>query len=114
MNSDANKSNQEIIEFTEKTRKEVKIWDWLGRVIPLTVLTILTVLHFAEFHTLRDTILNISFIVFLTACFVWWFWALRKIVSSVNYIQQAHIKFLDITKELRKMRRDIDKNDSIR
>jgi len=114
MTSEVDKQNQEITEFTEKTRKEVKVWDWLGRVIPLTVLTILTVLHFAEFHTLRDTILNISFIIFLTVCFVWWFWALRKIVSSVNYIQQAHTKFLNITKELKKLRRDIDRNDSFR
>jgi hypothetical protein len=114
MNEHKREQQDQITEFTEKTRKEVHIWDWLGRILPLTALFALSIFHYADLHSLRDLVLGISLVVFVTICFVWWYWALRKIISSVKYIQQAHQKFADLTDELRQLRKNLRKNDSDR
>lgn len=114
MNDRIKEDSQEINDFTEKTRKEVRIWDWLGRVLPLTALFTLAVLHFTDLHDFRDMLLNISLVAFVTVCFVWWYWALRKIISSVKYIHRAHERFLEIARELKKLRIEIKKDDSDR
>ena len=109
-----NKQQDQITEFTEKTRQEVHLWDWLGRILPLTALFILAVLHYTDLHNLRDLVLGLSLVGFVTICFIWWYWALRKIISSVKHIQQAHVKFSDITRELKMLKKNLRNNDSDR
>lgn len=114
MNENIENSTKEVTEFTEKTRREVRLWDWLGRVLPLIALVIVTVAHYSDFHSIRDMIINIGAVIFVSVCFIWWYWALRKIVSSVKYIQRAHEKFIEVAQELRNIKKDINKDDSNR
>jgi hypothetical protein len=114
MNDKTTNSTEEVKEFTEKTRQEVRIWDWIGRVFPLIALFAVTLTHFIELHTLRDVLLALNATIFIAICVIWWYWALRKIISSVNYIQKAHDKFLEVTSELKKLRKEIRQDDSNR
>lgn len=114
MNDNTENSTKEVTEFTEKTRKEVRLWDWLARILPLIALVIITVTHYGNFHGIRDIIIDIGAIAFISICFIWWYWALRKIVSSVKYIQRAHERFIEVAQELRKLKKDIKKDDSDR
>lgn len=114
MNDSERKQTEQLTEFTEKTRKEVHLWDWLGRVLPLTALFSLAIFHYADLHDLRNLVLGLSLIVFVTVCFIWWYWALRKILASVKHIQQAHAKFLDLAHELKLLKKNMRKDDSSR
>lgn len=106
--------NKDLEHFTETTRKEARWWDWLGRVLPLTALVSISVAHFFDYPTIRDTLINASIIIFFTLCAIWWWWVIRKIVSTINYMRSSQQNFLALTKELRKFKRDLKKDDSNR
>lgn len=114
MNANRDKQQDQITEFTEKTSREIHIWDWLGRILPLTALFSLAVFHYADLHDLRNLILGISLVVFFTVCFIWWYWALRKILSSVKYLQQAHQNFSELMLELKILKKNLKRDDSNR
>jgi hypothetical protein len=105
---------KEITAFTESTKKQARIWDWAGRILPMFALAIVLVLHFAKQHSLKDTALDAILIVFLTICFIWWYWAIKKIVLSTNYLKETYIKFKEISNELRNIKKDIKQDDSNR
>lgn len=108
--TDNNSSGPDI--FARKTFKEVKIWDWLARLLPLSVLAVLAVLHFFKWSDYIGLILEITLIVFIITCFVWWYWALYKIAASVKYLQSAQDKFDEIRKEFKEMKKSfVDRND---
>lgn len=109
-----NDSPEDLKTFTEKTTKEANIWDWLGRILPLTALCTLAVLHFFQMYEWRDWLLNVSVVGFFTICFVWWYWALRKIVITAKYMQRAQERFLAIARELKKIRQETKEIDSNR
>lgn len=106
--------NQKIKNFTETTTKEATIWDWLGRILPLLALCIIAVLHYFKLYEIRDLFLNLIVIIFFLICFVWWYWAIKKIVLAVKYLQNSQEKFLDVARELKKLRNDKDNLDSNR
>ena len=106
--------DNDLKNFTEKTSNEANLWDWLGRVLPLTAICILAVLHFFHMYEWRDRLLNISIIVFFVTCVIWWYWALRKIVATARYMQRAQEKFLDIARELKKLKKETKEIDSNR
>lgn len=93
--------------FAKKTFKEVRIWDWLARLIPLSVLAILTVLHYFKWTDTISLILEISLILFVITCFIWWYWALYKIAASIKILQSAEEKFDAIRKEFKTLKENL-------
>jgi hypothetical protein len=108
------KKTEEVTAFTESTKRQARLWDWLGRIFPMAGLLVVTVLHFIDQHTLRDIALNVILVLFLTICFVWWYWAIIKIVSSTEYLKETYIKFKELSSELRNLKKDIKPDDSNR
>lgn len=109
-----NEKEPNLKNFTEKTSREANVWDWLGRVLPLSAICAISVLHYFQLYEWRDWLLSTSVVVFFTICFIWWYWALRKIVITARYMQRAHEKFLAIAKELKKIRQETKEIDSNR
>jgi hypothetical protein len=105
---------ESLTRFERKTFKEVTWWDWLGRLLPLTVLAIATVCHFFEWKSALDLILETSLVVFLIVSFIWWYWAIYKIAVTVKYMRNTQQKFLDVVAELRNVKKEIKKDDSDR
>lgn len=111
---DERKEAQEVKDFTEQTTKEGKWWDWTARILPLVAICTVAVLHYFKLHDIRDLFLDIVVIVFFTICFVWWYWAIQKIVSAAKYLNNSRQRFADLAKELRKLKKDIRHDDSNR
>jgi RsiW-degrading membrane proteinase PrsW (M82 family) len=105
---------ESLTQFERKTFKEVTWWDWLGRLLPLTVLAIAAVCHFFEWKSALDLILEASLVVFLIVSFIWWYWAIYKIAVTVKYMRNTQQKFLDVVAELRNVKKEIKKDDSNR
>ena len=106
--------SKEVTEFTESTKRQARIWDWVGRILPMFALAIVLVLHFVKQHGLRDIALDAILIVFLTICFIWWYWAIMKIVASTKYLKNTYLKFKELSNELRNIKKDINSDDSNR
>jgi hypothetical protein len=93
--------------FAKKTFKEITIWDWAARILPLIVLAIVTVLHFLEESDLLSIILEITAILFLIICFFWWWWALYKIAATIKYMNNAHNRLKEVLTEFKLFRKDL-------
>lgn len=93
--------------FARKTYKEVKIWDWLARILPLSVLAILSVCYFFKWNSAIDLILEVSIIVFVIVCFIWWYWAIYKIATTVKYLRNSQERFKELKAELSRFKKDI-------
>ena len=94
-------------QFAKRTYKEVKIWDWLARILPLTVLTVLTVAYFFKWTNVIEIVLDATVIVFFLTCFVWWYWAIYKIAVAVKYIRISQEKFKEIKQELAQFKNNL-------
>jgi hypothetical protein len=105
---------EEVTAFTESTKRQARLWDWIGRILPMAALLTVTVLHFMNEYSLRDLVLNGVLVIFLSICFIWWYWAIIKIVSSTKYLKETYVKFKELSNELRKIKKDIKQDDSNR
>lgn len=90
----------EVEFFERRTFREVTIWDWLGRVLPMSILAAIIICYFFRWNNALELILEVSTVVFFIVCFIWWYWALYKIAVSVKYMRQSHQKFIQINKEI--------------
>lgn len=93
--------------FAKKTYKEVKLWDWLARILPLSVLAVVSVLYFFKWHDAVGLILEVSAIAFLIVCFVWWYWAIYKIATAVKHIHQSQERFKQMKSEFAKFKKEL-------
>ena len=106
-------NDKEVEHFTDSTTKEARWWDWLARILPLVAICTIAVLHYFKMHDIRDMVLDIAVIIFFTVCFVWWYWAIKKIVYAARYMKSTQERFADLLKELRKFKKeskDLDSN----
>lgn len=101
------KQNKNLDKFEKKTFEEVTIWDWLGRVLPLTILAIISVLYLFELKSWLDLVIEISVIVFFIICFIWWYWAIYKIAAMVKFLRQSQQNFFELVKEFKMFKQDI-------
>ena len=96
--------------FARKTYKEVKIWDWLARILPLTALTCLAVAYFFKWSTAIELVLDITVVIFFLTCFVWWYWAIYKIAVAVKYIRLSQEKFVEIKEDISQFKKTFRKS----
>ena len=107
-------NDKEVEHFTDSTTKEARWWDWIARILPLVAICIIAVLHYFKMHDIRDIILDISVIVFFTVCFIWWYWAIKKIVYAAKYMKSTQERFAELLKELRSFKKESKNLDSNR
>ena len=93
--------------FARKTFAEVTLWDWLARVLPLSVLAVVSVAYFFKWHDIVELILEVSAIVFLIICFIWWYWAIYKIAVAVKHIRLSQERFRQMKAEFSKFKKEI-------
>jgi hypothetical protein len=97
--------NSEV--FEKRTFQEVIIWDWLARILPLSVLASIAICHFFKWTTALDLIIEGASIAFFIICFVWWYWAIYKIALTAKYIHRSQEKFKDIGNEIKQFKKDL-------
>jgi hypothetical protein len=99
----------DIRKFEKDTDKEVGIWDWLGRILPLAVLAVIAILKFFRWDTALDVFLDVMVWGFFVVCAIWWYWAIHKISLTIRYMRENQEKFVSLTEELKKFK-DVFKN----
>jgi hypothetical protein len=93
--------------FEKRTYREVTVWDWLGRVLPMTVLALISICYFFEWHTWLDILLEVTVGVFFIVCFIWWYWAIYKIATMVKYLRQSQKNFQSLLEDFKNLRASI-------
>jgi hypothetical protein len=91
---------EETIDSFEKTTyAQVRLWDWIGRVVPWVALLIIAACYFFKWKIALEFTIESIAIMFGTLCFIWWWWALFKIAVAIKYIRTTHDKFTDLRNE---------------
>jgi len=93
-----------IDSFEKTTYAQVRLWDWIGRVVPLVALLIISLCYFFKWNSVLEFTLQLVAIIFATLCFIWWWWALYKIAVAIKYIRSTQDKFIDLRSEFRKIK----------
>lgn len=112
MTTKKNKDLEQITHFEKKTYRQVTLWDWAARIAPMTVLLIVLVCYFFNWHNAMGLVLEAAAIVFAIVCFIWWYWAIYKIAVTVKYMRESQEKFVSLSEELRKFKSALKRNDS--
>lgn len=96
------------INLENRTAREVSVWSWLAKILPLTILAIIAVFYTFGWDTQTTQLINLTIIVFFIFCCIWWFWALKKIAMFVMTMRSTKTRFKELVVEIRKLRKDIN------
>jgi hypothetical protein len=89
--------------------KHVSVWAWLGRVLPLTALFALVMALVFDFQVKMDYILYGIALGFGVTAFIWWWWVIYAVKSLTNMLEDNRQRFIDVVKELKTIRRDLNR-----
>ena len=103
------KDLEDVQNFEKKTYREVTIWDWLGRILPLSVLAVISIAKLMEWDSLLSIVIQSSVIIFFIICFIWWYWAIYKIAVTVRYMRKSQEEFISVSNEIAKFKREFKK-----
>lgn len=91
----------------EKVVKEVIIWDWIARILPLVGITALTLVYLIGDHTLFRLLIISVITTFFTVGVIWWWWALTKIASVFIRVRRAQDHFQIVLSELDYLKKSV-------
>jgi len=105
-----NKMSKAIINFKNKTIKQIKLWAWLAAVLPISALAAV----FFVWQFFDESIFGYAMIagqsVMFTVAVIWWWWAiyvLRNLVMQWDHTRDKVVDVQQTIKEIRILVKDI-------
>ena len=89
--------------------RQVSIWSWLGRVAPLSALTILCFVIFLDFSGWVDYVICAVAVAFAIVAFTWWWWVIYAVRELNKMLDRTTEKFEVVIKEIKDLKKDIRK-----
>ena len=89
--------------------RQVNIWSWLGRVAPLSALTILCFVIFLDFSGWVDYVICAVAVAFAIVAFTWWWWVIYAVRELNKMLDRTTEKFEVVIKEIKDLKKDIKK-----
>lgn len=96
-----------MTEPVEKVKKQVKIWDWAARVLPLFAVSGIIFCHYFDYTDARDLLIRLTLLGFLFSAIVWWWWAIYKIAWLAELYSSITQKLSDIKAGTSDLKKDI-------
>ena len=101
--------------MTENNKeKQISIWFWLGRVLPLLALVTICLVLIFDLNDYLDYILYAIAIIFAGFAFTWWWWVLDTVRGLFKLLESAQDRFTQVIKELTDIKKDLKKNANTR
>ena len=89
--------------------RQVSIWSWLGRVAPLSALTILCFVIFLDFSGWVDYLICAVAVAFAIVAFTWWWWVIYAVRELNKMLDRTTEKFEVVIREIKDLKKDIKK-----
>jgi len=89
--------------------RQVSIWSWLGKVAPLSALTILCFVIFLDFSGWVDYVICAVAVAFAIVAFTWWWWVIYAVRELNKMLDRTTEKFEVVIKEIKDLKKDIKK-----
>jgi heme/copper-type cytochrome/quinol oxidase subunit 2 len=87
--------------------RQVDIWSWVGKVAPLTALTILSLVLFFDFETYTDYFIGFVALSFAVVAFTWWWWVIYAVRDLNKLLERTTEKFEHVIAEIKKLKKDL-------
>ena len=95
--------------FKLNIKKQVGLWAWLGRVVPLSALVILCLVLFYDINTWLETVLLFIAVVNQITAFTWWWWVIYAVKDIFTMLNRANKKFEEVLFEIKKIKIETNK-----
>ena len=92
-------------------KKSVGIWEWLGRVAPLTALMILCIVLAFDFTSWIDYFVSAISLLFAITAFTWWWWVIYAVKELNQLLSTTTERFDQVIKDIRSLKEDFRKKD---
>ena len=90
-------------------RRQVKFWQWLGRLAPIAgLLAVCLALYFDPDHWTDIIIIAIA-ISFGSIAFAWWWWVIFAVKNLTDMLKQSQEDFITVIKEIGDLKNEISK-----
>jgi len=89
------------------TQKQVKLWDWAARILPMLTLIAIFICHYLELDDLRNKIINLSLVVFCLTAIIWWWWAIYKISWLANLYSSLAERLKEVRTGAKEIKKDL-------
>ena len=90
-------------------RRQVKFWQWLGRLAPIAgLLAVCLALYFDPDHWTDIIIIAIA-ISFGSIAFAWWWWVIYAVKDIFTMLNRANKKFEEVLFEIKKIKIETNK-----
>lgn len=90
--------------------RQVDVWSWVGKVAPLTALTVLCLVVFFDFETLTDYFIGFVALSFAVIAFTWWWWVIYAVKDLNELLQKTTERFDAVIKEIKSLKTDLRKD----
>jgi hypothetical protein len=87
-------------------KRSVGIWEWLGRVAPLTALMILCIILAFDFTSWISYLVSAIALLFAITAFTWWWWVIYAVKDIFRLLNSANKRFAEVLVELKNIKKD--------
>lgn len=87
--------------------RQVDLWSWVGKVAPLTALTILCMVVFFDFNSYTDYLIGFIALCFAVVAFTWWWWVIYAVKDLNELLQKTTERFEHVIDEIKKLKEDL-------
>lgn len=94
-----------MINFKDKTIKEIKIWAWAAAVLPVAALWLIFCIWYIGTSTWLDILIIAVATIFFTGTVIWWWWMLLILRSLTFECSTTNNKVMLVSKEIQELKK---------
>jgi Zn-dependent protease with chaperone function len=96
-----------MIEFRNKTIKQIKVWAWAASVLPLTALAALFFISIFDASEIYQRALIIGAVTMFATAVTWWWWVIYTIAKVIDVLGTTIDKFEDVKEDLQEIKKEL-------
>jgi hypothetical protein len=93
-----------LFKFVEATNKEIRIWAWLGAVVPISSLAGLFFVWALGTESLLNTVMIVGATAMFTVAVVWWWWALHVFRTLIYHWSHTKDSVEEVSREVKEIK----------
>ena len=85
------------------------MWEFLAKILPAIALLLMLIVHFADLQNTFDYIMISISVSFAITAVIWWWWIMKFARNLTEVNNKSLDRFEEIAKELKDLRKEINK-----
>ena len=91
-----------------KLSKQVRFWNWAGKVLPMVALMTLCMVLVFDMTSVKEVVISSIAVVFGAIAFTWWWWVMGAVKALTDLLTSAQTRFGEVLTEIKDLRKDMN------